>query len=214
MRPTNRYLLCDQQFRELRKGVTDMKKVFLIILAALMTVSVGAMAEGDPSVTIPSVTLDQITRIDGNQFPEGFIIEKLPESEISERMDNLHQNIATALESNLKLSEIFVNIQVSDALQLPDGIDNMMVCEFVPLIIKGAVPEIGDVKTLLTVPGEYAPEDHVLSLVGIVTTDEVVWIPLATEVIGKQIKVVFNAEVFSRLNAKSEVVLVLLRDNK
>ena len=165
--------------------VTDMKRIFLIILVALMAVSVGAMAEGYPSVTIPSVTLDQITRIDGNQFPEGFVIEKLPETEISEQMDNLHQSIATALESNLKLSEIFVNIQASDALQIPDDIDNMMVCEFVPLIIKGAAPEIGDVEALLTVPGEYAPEDHVLSLVGIVTTDEVVWIPLATEVIGE-----------------------------
>lgn len=191
-----------------------MKRVFLILLTVIMAVSVGAMAEGDASVTIPSVTLDQITRIDGNAFPEGFIIEKLPEIEISEKMDNLHQNIATALESNLKLSEIFVNIQVSDALQIPDGIDNMMVCEFVPLIIKGTAPEIGDVEALLTVPGEYAPEDHVLSLVGIVTTDEVVWIPLATEVIGEQIKVVFNTEVFSQLNAESEVVLVLLRDNK
>lgn len=191
-----------------------MKRVFLILLTLIMAVSVGAMAEGDPSATIPSVTLDQIIRIDGNAFPEGFIIEKLPEIEISEKMDNLHQNIATALESNLKLSEVFVNIQVSDALQISDGIDNMMVCEFVPLIIKGAASEIGDVEALLNVPGEYAPEDHVLSLVGVVTTDEVVWIPLVTEVIGEQIKVVFNTEVFSQLNAESEVVLVLLRDNK
>lgn len=191
-----------------------MKRVFLILLTVIIAVSVRVMAEGDPSVTIPSVTLDQITRIDGNAFPGGFIIEKLPEIEISEKMDNLHQNIATALESNLKLSEIFVNIQVSDALQIPDGIGNMMICEFVPLIIKGAAPEIGDVEVLLTVPGKYAPEDHVLSLVGIVTTDEVVWIPLATEVIGEQIKVVFNSEVFSQLNVESEVVLVLLRDNK
>lgn len=189
-----------------------MKKLICILLAALLALSFSAMAEGDPSAAVPSVTLDQITRIDGTVLPEGFVIKKLPEVETSEQVSKLYESIAVALESSVKLSDLFANTQADEDPELQAALDKMMVCEFIPLTVKGVVPEIGDVEVLLTVPGEYAPEDHVQSLLGIFMDEEVVWLPLATEVTGEQIKVIFHEAALQQLNAESEVVLVLLRD--
>lgn len=188
-----------------------LNKRFISMLLALLFVLTGfAFAEqAAPSVTVDSlITVTGAVSTSGAILPESFKLAVAPKSETALKLTS---EIDEAAKAAPVINYFGAETAISVAAKLPEGVsaDTLKLAELTTITVSEYDESYADVVVTIAAAAEYADDTTVVVLVGVVTDDAIVWIPLDAVVVDGQISVVFTQDVLTAA-ADSELVFALL----
>lgn len=189
--------------------------IIMLLVIAMLALPFGACAEqAVPSITISDVVnvVDTVATASGVEVSEGFLVEL---TEKSEQAEAVFSEVMNVVQQNKPVVEFFGEEVIANAIaevKLPVEVksENLKLDEFFTLNVANYEEVYNDVEVVFEFVTQYKEETTLLAMVGIITADGIVWIPLQAEVIDGQVKVLFTQDVLQKVMV-SEAVFSLLR---
>ena len=190
----------------MNKRILSMMLVLMIAFASFSF----ACAEAVPSVTVETVvTVAAATSSTGAVLPETFKVEIVPQSETAVKVI---AEITEAVKSAPVASYFGEEVMTAVAAKLPAAVETtaLKLNELTTVTVAEYDASYEDVVVTLALTAEYADDDAIVVLVGIVVDGVLTWIPMDATIVDGQVNVTFTQEVLIAAG-DSEMLFALLR---
>lgn len=190
----------------MNKRILSMMLVLMIAFASFSF----ACAEAVPSVTVEAVvTVAAATSSAGVVLPETFKVEVIPQSETAVKVI---AEITEAVKAAPVASYFGEEVMTAAAAKLPVAIDTaaLKLNELTTVTVAEYDASYEDVVVVMALTAEYADDDNVVVLVGIVVDGVLTWIPMDATIVDGQVNVTFTQEVLTAAEG-NEMLFALLR---
>lgn len=183
--------------------------MMLVLMIALATFSF-ACAEAVPSVTVETVvTVAGATSSSGVVLPETFKVEIAPQSEAAAKVIAEITEVVKAAPVATYFGE---EVMTAVAEKLPATVETaaLKLNELTTVTVAEYDASYEDVVVTLALTAEYADDDTIVVLVGIVVDGVLTWVPMDATIVDGQVNVTFTQEVLTAAGS-NEMLFALLR---
>ena len=194
----------------MNKRIFSMMLVLMIAFASFSC----ACAEAVPSVTVETVvTVAAATSSTGAVLPETFKVEVVPQSETATKVI---AEITEAVKAAPVASYFGEEVIKAAVAKLPAAVaakaeaPALVLNELTTVTVSEYDASYEDVVVSLALTAEYADNDAIVVLVGIMVDGVLTWVPMDATIVDGQVNVTFTQEVLSAAG-DSEMLFALLR---
>ena len=188
------------------------KRIFsmmLVLMVAIASFSF-ACAEAVPSVTIETVVnVSTAVSSTGVVLPETFKVEVVPQSET---VVKVVEEIAEVVKAAPVATYFGEEVMAAVAEKLPVEVETsaLKLNELTTLKVAEYDAAYEDVVVTLALTAEYAEDDAIVVLVGIVVDGVLTWVPMDATIVDGQVNVTFTQEILTAAG-EGEMLFALLR---
>lgn len=186
------------------------KRILSMMLVLMLAFAGFACAEAVPSVTVETVvTVAGATSSTGVVLPETFKVEVVPQSETAVKVI---AEITEAVKAAPVASYFGEEVMTAVAAKLPVAVETtaLKLNELTTVTVAGYDATYEDVVVTLALTADYADDDTIVVLVGIVVDGVLTWVPMDATIVDGQVNVTFTQEVLTAAGS-NEMLFALLR---
>ena len=195
-----------------------MKKWTAMIAALILLVTLSAASAGVPSISTGDTTQGgKATTSTGEEIPDGFVLEPKDAGDVVQNEIKDMFNFVNATSPAQSLVGFFTDeVQQMIMAKLPDtvALNSLQANEITELYIKNYDTAYGDVTKEFTFATQYAADQAVVVLIGLVdAAGDIVWVAVdAVAIEGGGLAITFPQEVLLQMEQAAELMMVVLSE--